>query len=383
MFPGTFARRWPRRVGQRILVGAVLAAVSFSSARAEEQHWSFLGALTLPDDAKLDGTVIGGLSGITYNDNDGTWYFISDDKSEHGPARYYAADVSIENGVLAGLRFKAMTPLKRPDGKTYGSGPEGSTDDYADPEGIVYTGRGIIWTSENSDDPAVQNIITSAALDGTVLRRYDLPEFLRVDEAKKLGPRDNHGLEAIAVSPDGNALWLGVEDPLVQDGAFPDDKNGGVTRLTKINRDTATVLSQYAYGLAALAQAPAEGKHSDGPGLAEIAVLDSTHLLALERSWVEDVTNFVQIYVVDVSGATDIEKMKSLEDAPYEPVDKTLLIDLNKLGIQMDNYEGMAVGPTLPDGRRLLLVCSDNNFNVHEKSIVAAFAIDVKAITGG
>lgn len=368
-----------RRIAAAALIAAALAA---SPVAAADDPYRFLGALTLPNDARLDDTVIGGLSGIAYNDNDDSWYFISDDKSEHGPARYYAADITLTDGLLTGVRFKAMTPLKRPDGETYGSGPKGSPDDYVDAEAIAYTGKGIIWTSENSDDPPVQNVITSAALDGTVLRRYDLPAFLHTDDAHTSGPRDNHGLEALAVSPDGNALWLGVEDPLVQDGDPPDDKNGAAVRLTKINRDTATVLSQYAYPLEPLARAALPGKKSDGPGLADIAILDSTHLLTLERSWVEDVTNYVQVYVVDVSGATDIEKTESLKGATYEPVDKRLLIDLNKLGIQMDNYEGMALGPTLPDGRRLLVVCADNNFNSHQKTIIAAFAVDVKAITG-
>ena len=45
------------------------------------------------------------------------------------------------------------------------------------------------------------------------------------------------------------------------------------------------------------------------------------------------------------------------------PADKTLLLDLDELGIPLDNVEGMAIGPDLPDGRRSLLLVSDNNFS--------------------
>ena len=46
-----------------------------------------------------------------------------------------------------------------------------------------------------------------------------------------------------------------------------------------------------------------------------------------------------------------------------EPVEKTLLLDLDELGIPLDNVEGMAFGPNLPDGRRSLILVSDNNFS--------------------
>jgi hypothetical protein len=41
---------------------------------------------------------------------------------------------------------------------------------------------------------------------------------------------------------------------------------------------------------------------------------------------------------------------------------ETLLLDLDALGIPLDNVEGMAFGPDLADGRRALVLVSDNNF---------------------
>jgi hypothetical protein len=38
-------------------------------------------------------------------------------------------------------------------------------------------------------------------------------------------------------------------------------------------------------------------------------------------------------------------------------------LDLNTLGITIDNVEGMALGAKLPDGSQSLWIVSDDNFN--------------------
>ena len=38
-------------------------------------------------------------------------------------------------------------------------------------------------------------------------------------------------------------------------------------------------------------------------------------------------------------------------------------MNLDALGIPLDNVEGMTFGPSLPDGRRSLILVSDNNFS--------------------
>ena len=48
--------------------------------------------------------------------------------------------------------------------------------------------------------------------------------------------------------------------------------------------------------------------------------------------------------------------------AGIQAVEKTLLLDLDELGIPLDNVEGMTFGPDLPTDAPLVLV-SDNNFS--------------------
>jgi hypothetical protein len=47
------------------------------------------------------------------------------------------------------------------------------------------------------------------------------------------------------------------------------------------------------------------------------------------------------------------------------------------LGVDPDNLEGMAWGPTLPDGRALLIVISDNNFNPDQTTQFIALAVEL------
>ena len=41
---------------------------------------------------------------------------------------------------------------------------------------------------------------------------------------------------------------------------------------------------------------------------------------------------------------------------------KTEVLDLDTLGLTLDNLEGMTFGPRLANGHRSLLLVSDNNF---------------------
>jgi hypothetical protein len=53
-----------------------------------------------------------------------------------------------------------------------------------------------------------------------------------------------------------------------------------------------------------------------------------------------------------------------------------LLLDLSTLGIPLDNVEGMTLGPRLPDGRRSLVLVSDNNFAASQFTQFLLFALD-------
>jgi len=114
----------------------------------------------------------------------------------------------------------------------------------------------------------------------------------------------------------------------------------------------------------------AKASRSDDNGLVELIALDNAgNYLALERSYVAGFGNTIQLYRTSTTGASDVSGMEALWDADtgtplaFVPMQKTRLVYLAELGIDPDNVEGMALGPQLPDGRQLLVLVSDNNFN--------------------
>ena len=103
-------------------------------------------------------------------------------------------------------------------------------------------------------------------------------------------------------------------------------------------------------------------------GLVEVLPLNNEFMLSMERSFsvgAPGTGNTIKLYDVALPGADDVNGFDSLADAArrHQGGEKTLLLDLDDLGIPLDNIEGMTFGPNLPDGRRSLVLVSDNNFS--------------------
>ena len=100
-------------------------------------------------------------------------------------------------------------------------------------------------------------------------------------------------------------------------------------------------------------------------GLVDLLPLNDQFLLAMERSFsvgAPGTGNTIRLYAVKLPGADDVNGVDAI-GTDVRPVEKRLLLDLDELGIPLDNVEGMTFGPDLSDGRRSLLLVSDNNFS--------------------
>jgi hypothetical protein len=73
----------------------------------------FLGQVTFPTGSVVEGTQLGGLSGITYDPSKGVYYSISDDRSQLNPARFYTLDINLSDGELntGDVTFENVTTL--------------------------------------------------------------------------------------------------------------------------------------------------------------------------------------------------------------------------------------------------------------------------------
>jgi hypothetical protein len=342
----------------------------------------FIGEQRIPHRQVFQGTLVGGLSSIDYDPGSGTWIAASDDRSELGPARFYTARLDYDARGFRAVALEAVHTFRQAGGSAYPTLKDAATrgGEVADIEAIRFDpqGGGVWYASEGSDALATGPFVKQADGDGAYRSSLPLPDMFEARRDKTAGPRGNLSFEAMAFAPDGRSLWVGMEAPLYQDGPPASPERGAVSRFTRFDR-IGKVLGQYAYPIDRVQGRPAPGRFGDN-GVSEMLVVDSRHLLALERSGVQDAAGrfafFIRLYLVDLDGATDVAAFPTLDGATYAPLKKRLLMDFNLAGLdKVDNLEGMSWGPTLANGHRSLVLISDDNFSADEVTQLLAFEV--------
>ncbi|MCL4837744.1 MAG: esterase-like activity of phytase family protein [Thermoanaerobaculia bacterium] len=325
-----------------------------------------LGTVALPPDDG-SGARLGGLSGLSWAGGD-RFLAISDDKADHGPVRFYRLEVAWD-GALAVAAPSWVELRDRSGGPLAGEG--------SDCEGIAVDPSGGVWvSSEGWVERLLPPFVARFDGDGRWLEELSLPAGFAPTADGLQGVRDNQALEALDLTPDGRYLFVGTENALVQDGPSTYDGVASPSRLLRYDLERRRWDGAWVYLVEPPHAEPLPGQLRVG-GLVEIVALDRENLLAMERSFVRDRGHRVRIFRVRLAGADEIAGIAALADAPRpRPVAKELLLDFDELGIEMDNYEGMALGRELADGRRLLVVVSDDNFSPRQANRVLVFAVD-------
>jgi hypothetical protein len=302
----------------------------------DAQLVSFSDAL---DKTTFDGADVGGLSALALTAKDRARALV--DNQGTTPARLY--DLTLRDPKVRGV-----TKLTRPDGTAY-------TGEDFDGEGLVALPDGSVLASSETE-PSIRHF----AKDGRELASLPVPDRFRVAPAGEA--TKNLALEGLGLSPDGDDLYAGMEGPLSGDGTTPD--GAALLRLLHYKRtgDGFALAGQLGY------------RADLGLGISEVQVVDHDQLLVLERGFVAGVGNTVRVYQAFLAGADDVSDVASLAAPGVALLHKRLLVDLGKCppagattpGTQanplLDNVEGMAIGGTRKDGRRTLLLISDDNF---------------------
>jgi len=345
-----------------LALAIAIAAATAASSPAANSHkrppsLEFGGQVILPTGTTFAGTQVGGLSGIQYAGR-GTFYSLSDDPSQFGPARFYKLRADIGDGRLTpgDITFLDVTTLKQPDGTLF---PTASLD----PEGFALTpDHKVIVTSEGFATRGIDPWIRKFRFDGSHHSSLPVPDQFLLGPGK--GVRQNLGFETAAFSK--KRLWTGSEGALTQDGPAASLTERSPARLLRYDKKGRPV-RQYLYFTETIAEPPVPPTNFAVNGLVELLPLDKHSFLAMERSFsvgAPGTGNKIKLFRVDLKGADDISRFSSLAGlfGVVDPVQKTLLLNLDVLGLPLDNLEGMTFGPTLRDGRRTLLLVSDNNF---------------------
>ena len=270
-------------------------------------------------------------------------------------------------------------------------GPRGLSTDH---EGLVILPNGnfLVCSEGTTEEPRLPPILEEFGRRGEFVRSLAVPEHFVPEATGGLtrGARGNAGFEALAISPDGKRVFVGTESALVQDGPPASFDAGARVRIIEYEErdENYAPAREFAYDLEPVFK-PAYQPGTAVNGLVDLLALDRTTLLALERSFVADPAdpaasaNRIRIYRVTLAGATDIAGLDSLKGrTDVVPVSKTLLLDLADvaglspdLAPTLDNFEGMAFGPRLPDGRASLMLVSDDNFSAAQRTWFLLFAI--------
>ncbi|QDT25782.1 hypothetical protein Enr10x_10790 [Gimesia panareensis] len=392
-----------RRLFQSFCV-LVLAWGSANSALAEEIE--LIGRVSLPgttrDLSGLKGTVakkyprdlFGGISAIDYTGSGNRYLLLADrgplDGAVSYPCRFHEVEIEIDPDKSPAITTRLLKThlLKDIDGRSI-SGAAAKSDgplpplvERMDPEGIRCSPDHKLYISDEYG-PAIYEVTEH----GVVCGEMQIPGHFRIavphadaDQEASLnsqGRQPNKGFEGLALTPDGRYLVAIAQAPLIQDST-PTGKGrkrkGQFSRLFVLDLKTGQN-QQWAYPLT-------ETKN----GISEILAISPTEFLVLERDGDGgNEAHFKAVTHVDASEATDVSAISQLphEGLPQgvKPVKVQPWLNLldERFGLkgpQMpEKFEGLTFGPTLPDGRRTLVVAVDNDFETDVPTELFVFAI--------
>ena len=351
---------------------------------AQVSSLKLLNVKVLPHGFSFQQTTVGGLSGIDYDATSKQYYLISDDRSSLQPARFYTAQIKITETGIDTVMITGVTTLQQSNGKPY----PGAKEDPAqtpDPEAIRYnpTKHQLIWSSEGERiATADKTILTNPSLNlidlsGHWKKTLPLPAHLTMSRNEQ-GPRQNGTLEGLTFADNYKTLYASLEEPLYEDGPRAGlTENNPWVRIYRFDVRSGKNTAQFAYRLEKVAYPPVPSTEFMVNGIPDILSLGSHQLLVIERSFSTGrLPCTVKLFLTDVSVAEDVSNLPSLiQHPPSKPLPKKLLLNMDDLGIYVDNVEGATLGPTLPNGHQTLLLVADNNFRALEQTQFFLFEI--------
>lgn len=339
------------------LASALAGCKSTRTGSTQNVQVRFLDDYNLPDDLQIEGTDVGGLSGIDYHN--GTYYLVSDHPST---PRIYKAAIDVSEEKIDSVRITDVIILEKEH--------EALKEQHLDLESIVFQPReeNFLLSSEGNIKATKDPMIFKVSKEGKFEHAFSVPENLLADSPKK--PRNNGTFEGLAASQDGKGVWAAMELPLVTDGPKPKlYPTKSPVRITYFDKTKGVATRQFPYRLERIAKIP--WLYFAVNGVTDLLEYAPDKFLVLERGFAAghgQKGNTVRIFDVDATLATNTLDINNLRVSFNNPAKKTLLYDFKwakKFLSQevIDNIEGITFGPMLPNGNQSLILISDNNFN--------------------
>lgn len=319
----------------------------------------YLDEYVIPDDVMVEGTLVGGLSDLDY---DGEYFYAVCDLPSS--PRIYQFSMDLDGNRIDTIQFLKVIPIDNTSSENSGL--------FFDSEGLLYhLGEDrFILSSEGSVKNAKAPFVAELDSKGKVLDLFKLPEYFLPSD--KEGPRNNGVFEGLSHSKDQKGIWIVNELPLKQDGSAPGIFNSdSAVRFTYLDKKTKVAERQFSYSLDRLRKIPLLPYGING--VTAILEYQRDQFLVMERGFSAGYGSHgfrVLLYLADARNADstlEIERLKK-KDLDLTHAHKELIFDFNSIRKKLsrrsvDNLEGMAFGPRLPNGNRTLILISDNNFN--------------------
>ena len=374
---------------RKLLFLVILPAFLFSCSNLKQTaenkptpSLKLISSIEIPFDEMFQNTKVGGLSGIDYDAKNNLYYLISDDRSVFNDSRFYTAKIRLLENKVEGIDFQSVTTLKNETGKVFGNWNTTPTTS-ADPEDIRLNPKTntLVWSSEGArvittDKEVLQNpALNFMDLKGDFLGNITLPENLAMQKLEK-GPRNNGTLEGITFDKKYKNIYTNIEEPLFEDGNQASTSKGGLIRLYQFNTKTKKNTAQFGYQLEPIAREPNPKGAFAVNGVSAIQYYGKNQLLVVERSYSTGTQACtVKVFLCDLKKATDVKNYSSLQNQKIELASKKLVLNMDDLGIFIDNIEALTFGPKLSNGTPSIIFVSDNNFSDKQKTQVLVFEL--------
>jgi hypothetical protein len=333
-----------------------------ATARAPALRW--IGEFTRPTAAEYpllgsQSARFGSLSGLTRDAASGQWVGVSDDR-EGSRVAWITIDLAGDRLSVSPTRMVALRP---------GPGIAERIATESDLEAIVALPDGTFLMAEEGhvrNGEVWQPALLHVTRDGLVTSTTPFPPAFAIADDPAQGVRDNQGIESLTRTPSGRVI-AGLEQPLKGDEAgrlVAFDERDGRWQAGR----------EWRYEIAPTPRVEGFPDLCGGGenGLVELLALSDTRLIAMERGCLFDAarrtaTNPVQLFIVDLIGAV-ARKTSMLNLSSMTP-------KLSPALERLENFEALAFGPPLANGRRTLLVVSDDNFNASQKTSFLLFEL--------
>ena len=284
------------------------------------------GLSATPRPATLLDIAPGEYSGITWLG--GNQYAVVDDNLKGGGILRFAIPIDADGNV--GTVLRQVAP-----------GTAAAKGKARDTEGIAFV-------------PSENRLYVSSEMDQEI-RGYDLNgndagTSLQVPKDLK-GIVDNLGFEALTYNENTGLFWTTTEAPLKADSFLP-----GILRLQSFDRE-GKPSRRYFYQTG---EPVKSGRNTVAYvfGVPALTALDDGRLLVMEREvyvpqgslWEKFQGAFTDTHIYVVDPVHDTAGL----------LRKSLLCSFTTSALNLANFEGMCLGPVLPDGRRTLVLIADS-----------------------